>query len=88
MVVNRLPIKPSGIVPNPFKIVAGIKAITRLMISCKKCNTSHYKGFGKEKLCTRNPLTVKLIFYRVCRLNQTPRTRQARMMQRKTRFEP
>ena len=28
LVVNRLPIKPSGIVPNPFKIVAGIKAIT------------------------------------------------------------
>ena len=30
IVRSRLPINPSGIVPTPFRIVAGTKAITRL----------------------------------------------------------
>ena len=59
MVVNRLPIKPSGMVPNPFKIVAGIKAMTRLAISCKKAILASTKVLARKNSVRETP-TVKL----------------------------
>ena len=59
MVISRLPIKPSGMVPNPFKRVAGIKAITRLMISCKSAIQATTKALAKKN-SVREPPTVKL----------------------------
>ena len=59
MVISRFPIKPSGIVPNPFKIVAGIKAITRLAMSCKRAILARTKDLAKKNSVRETP-TVKL----------------------------
>jgi hypothetical protein len=59
MVISRFPIKPSGIVPNPFKIVAGIKAITRQMMTCKSAIQANTKALARKNSVRETP-TVKL----------------------------
>ena len=59
MVISRFPIKPSGMVPNPFKIVAGIKAITRPMMSCKSAIQVNTKALARKNSARETP-TVKL----------------------------
>ena len=86
MVKRRLVAKPSGIVPIPFSRVAGIKAITRLAMSCKRAILASTKDLAR-KYSVRETPTVKLFLYSLP-IRSTPRTKHTRIIQRKTRFEP